>query len=257
MPIEPVAPSRIIRFNEPPSSASALSRLHKPLEVADGFGDFFGLDAWLGALGREGLVLERADALVADFCKSLNDRPHVHVTPRHWHGNVLDRVELDVLDVHVEDAGVEFADRIDGVRLSTEIMADIEAESHARIEILHHVPCLLAGGEEIRYIRAMVVDGVADVVFFAEAAYVLAERARFEVRLLPVDHPALRRNAYDRLHAYTLCEVEIRSHLVLLGVIHVDRADAVSGDAVIRAFLLKRGDIGVSGLKRKMEVLDA
>ena len=103
----------------------------------------------------------------------------------------------------------------------------------------------------------MVVDGVADVVLLAEAADVFAESAGFITRLLAIDHLVFERHSDNRVHADTLCKIEIRANFILLGKIHVDGAYTISCHAMVGALLLERGDIGISGLEWKVEILDA
>ena len=157
--------------------------------------------------------------------------------------------------MHVEDARVELTDGIRRIRLGAEIVPDVKAKPHARIQILDHVPGLLAGREEIRDVRAMVVDRIADVVRLAESRHILAERTGFHARVLAVDHLHLERNAHHRLHADALGELERLLGLFLR--IHIDRAETIAGDAVIGALLLELRDLRIRGLERQVEVLDA
>ena len=53
----------------------------------------------------------------------------------------------------------------DGILAVPQLMADVEAEADARVQVLDEFDGALGVGEKLRHVRAMVVDGVLDVVF--------------------------------------------------------------------------------------------
>ena len=149
---------------------------------------------------------------------------------------------------------MELADRVGGIKPRAEVVADVEAEAHARVEVLHHLEGTVAGGEAVRDVRAVVVDRHADVVLPAEGVERLAAGAARTALLLPVHHAVLVGHGHEHLHAHGLGVVEIPARLVLL---EVDRPHAVARDAVVGALLVERADVRRRRLERQVEVLDA
>ena len=135
-------------------------------------------------------------------------------------------------------------------------MSDVEAQAHARAEILDLRDCGLRVREEVRDVRAVVVDGVVHLVLVAQRAKLLAQRARFVAHLLAVDLAHLERHADHGLDADPRGVVERLLREVRLGGVHVYRSHAVAGDAMVGALPLESVDFRLRRLDRQVEVLD-
>ena len=80
------------------------------------------------------LVLDVADAGVADVGEGGEDDRNIQLAARSLLGEVVDRVDLDVLEVDVVDAVGVVADELRGVAAAeARLVADVEAVSDARV----------------------------------------------------------------------------------------------------------------------------
>lgn len=146
----------------------------------------------------------------------------------------------NVLQMDVEDAGVIATKVGKGVAAVAQVVADIEAHSHAGIAVLDMIPDIFSVGIH-GHVGAMQVDGQTDVVL-----------ADF---LLDVIQELVVGNTYQHLDTYALGVLEGSVHLGLR--LHVDGSYTIACDAIFGQFLVEGSYLLVGTVEGEMEILDA
>lgn len=146
----------------------------------------------------------------------------------------------NVLQMDVEDAGVIATKVGKGVAAVAQVVADIEAHSHAGIAVLDMIPDIFSVGIH-GHVGAMQVDGQTDVVL-----------ADF---LLDVIQELVVGNTYQHLDPHTLGVQE--GTVDFCFAFHIDRPYAIAGDTVFGQLLVEGGYLLVGAVEGEMEILDA
>ena len=195
------------------------------------------------------LVLDMADAGVADVGEGGEDGRNIQLAARPLLGEVADRVDLDVLEVDVVDAVGVVADELRGVAAAeARLMADVEAVADAHIAAGDALLDRLAGREEVRNVRPVVVDAGLDVVLAHHALEDIEHRVGLDPGLLAVHLALLERHHRDHLHPVALRERE--RVLDRLLVVEVHGAERVDRDPALREARLVGLDLGVGRVAR-------
>ena len=193
------------------------------------------------------LVLDVADAVVADVGEGGEDGGDVQLAARPLLGDVVDGVDLDVLEVDVVDAVGVVADELRGVAAAeARLVTDVEAVADARVAARDALLDRLAGREEVRNVRPVVVDAGLDVVLAHHALEDVEHRVGLDPGLLAVHLALLKRHHRDHLHPVALRERE--RVLDRLLVVEVDGSERVDRDAALREARLVGLDLGVGGI---------
>ena len=215
------------------------------------------------------LVLDEAVAAEADVGKRLEDAGDVELAARALLREVLDRVDLDVLEVHLDDAVAVLADERGGVEPGAALVADVKADAEALVALADALQRRLRRRVEVGVVRPVVVHRRPEVVLdavllekvhhlvrlelpFAGRAYLLALGVARDVGNLRVP---LERDDRNVAHAVALRELARRRELGLGRV--VERPEGHDLDAVPRALGLVSGDLGVGRVARNRAVYEA
>ena len=201
------------------------------------------------------LVLDVAVPAVAGLGKRREDGGDVELAARPAHRDVLDRIDLDVLEVDVVDAIGILLDELDGVKASAALVADVEADADALVAVADALDGRLGSREEIRDVRSVVVDRVHHVVLLDETVDDVEHLVGLDARLLAVDLAILERHANDDANAELLRLLEALAR-DFLGV-SVDRPDAHWNDVGLRELGLERICLLLRAVELQVEVLDA
>ena len=184
------------------------------------------------------LELERHLALVLNLAQSLDDGLEVHHAAAHLPSLALLRGLALVLDVDVVDPVLVFLDILDDILAHTYRVSEVHAAAYAQRGILDHLHDLLDVGEGC---------SVGAVGVYCDLDARLGNLLDGVVQKLIFGH------ADEHVRAVTLgvCEGAVNFGLA----VHVDGAEDIALDTVLRAFGLEFVHLLGRGVERQPEIL--
>ena len=201
------------------------------------------------------LVFDKTRTRKADLRERGHDRRDVELAARTRHGQVLDGVDEDVLEMDLIDALGVFLDRLDRIVARAALMADVETEAETGITVLDAGPDRFSRREQVLDVRPVIVNTGLDVVFLDVLLDDVKHRIRLDTGLLAVNRLQLERDDRDGLQSVVLRELEQRRDLFLAGA--VERTRRHDLDAVLRGILLERRNLRRRGVTRQRALDEA
>ena len=184
-------------------------------------------------------VLDVAYARVAHVGESLENGGYVKLAARAFLGDVPYTVDLDVLDVHIENSLAMFFDELHGIVAGAALVPDVQAYADAPVAAADALDGGRSGGKELRNVRAVIVDGVKDVILLDEPVHDVKDciglHALLALAARLLAH--LERDANDHLDPELLRELKLLSESGF--IVRVERPRGERLDAC----LLRLGDV--------------